>query len=137
VVVVVVAAAMLMLLGRRRNGQEERRRECECAHRASPGCGFSFAEEPRAGWQAGEWIRDAQSGAERGLPLRRPTATTPPEPEAIMMRIHNLFALLFIGITLSGCEAIAGIFRAGFWVGAVGVIILLALVGWLVSRGRR
>jgi hypothetical protein len=137
VVVSVVAAAMLMLLGRRRNGQEERRRECECAHRASPGCGFSFAEEPRAGWQAGEWIRDAQSGAERGLPVDHRSMTTHTRAGGTTMRIHNLFALLFIGITLSGCEAIAGIFRAGFWVGAIGVIILIALVGWLVSRGRR
>jgi hypothetical protein len=52
------------------------------------------------------------------------------------MRPHVLAALLLLTVGLAGCEAIADIFRAGFWVGAVGVIILVALVAWLVSRGR-
>lgn len=44
--------------------------------------------------------------------------------------------LLAATFTVSGCEAIAGIFRAGFWVGAVGVIIVIALIWFLVGRGR-
>jgi choline-glycine betaine transporter len=44
--------------------------------------------------------------------------------------------LLGISLFVAGCEAIAGIFRAGFWVGAIIVLIIIALIGWLVSRGR-
>jgi hypothetical protein len=52
------------------------------------------------------------------------------------MRPHVLLTLLLMTFTLTGCEVIADIFRAGFWVGAIGVIIVVALIAWLVSRGR-
>jgi hypothetical protein len=46
-----------------------------------------------------------------------------------------LFVLLLM-VTFAGCSAIAGIFKAGFWVGIVlAVIIVVALFAVLGRRG--
>jgi choline-glycine betaine transporter len=44
--------------------------------------------------------------------------------------------LLGVSLLVAGCEAIAGIFEAGFWVGAIIVLIIVGLIAWLVSKGR-
>ena len=46
----------------------------------------------------------------------------------------SLFAALAF---LSSCEVIGGIFKAGVWVGVIIVVAVIALILWLVSRGRR
>jgi hypothetical protein len=54
--------------------------------------------------------------------------------------VNRFVVLLFVllgPVLLDGCTAIKGIFKAGFWAGAVVVIIGLAIVGglaWLASR---
>ncbi len=54
------------------------------------------------------------------------------------MRALHLLLLLLVTLALPGCEAIATIFEAGVWVGVIGVVLVLALVGFIVSRlGRR
>jgi hypothetical protein len=50
-------------------------------------------------------------------------------------RLYQLSMLFMASTFLAGCEAIAGIFRAGFWVGAVGVLIVIGLIFFLM-RGR-
>ena len=43
-------------------------------------------------------------------------------------------------ISLSGCAAIGDIFAAGAWTGIIGVVVVVALLIWLVSKflgGRR
>jgi uncharacterized membrane protein YkvI len=55
------------------------------------------------------------------------------------MRITTIFRttlLLTLSIFVAGCQAIADIFQAGFWVGAIIVLVIVAIIGWLVSRGR-
>jgi hypothetical protein len=50
---------------------------------------------------------------------------------AAMVRGHSqvaLAALAIVAINLSGCAAIKGIFKAGVWVGVIGVVLLVALV---------
>jgi hypothetical protein len=47
-----------------------------------------------------------------------------------------LFALA-LAMTLSSCELIGGIFKAGMWVGILVVVVVVALVLWLVNKGRR
>jgi hypothetical protein len=42
-----------------------------------------------------------------------------------------------IAITFSSCEAIAGIFKAGLWVGIIGVVIVVAIILWLVGKARK
>lgn len=48
-----------------------------------------------------------------------------------------LLAILLLPLT--GCEVIGGIFKAGAWTGAIGVILVVVLIIWLASRlfGRR
>ena len=53
------------------------------------------------------------------------------------MRSLWLVLLLLATLTLSGCEAIVDIFQAGFVVGVIAVVAILALVGFLVAKMRR
>ena len=43
----------------------------------------------------------------------------------------------FLLTTLSSCEAIAGIFKAGIWTGVIVIVLIVALVLWLIGRGRK
>ena len=45
-----------------------------------------------------------------------------------------LVFMLLIAITLSSCEAIAGIFKAGVWFGVIGVIIIIVIIFWLMGK---
>lgn len=50
----------------------------------------------------------------------------------------NLFLLcLFIAVSLSSCDAIAGIFKAGLWVGIIIVVIVVAIILWLIGKARK
>lgn len=53
------------------------------------------------------------------------------------MRIWLLFLLLVATLTASSCEVIGDIFKAGFWVGTIVVVILIVGVGFLVSLFKR
>jgi hypothetical protein len=55
------------------------------------------------------------------------------------VRQAGLLATLFaLAVSLSGCAAVKGIFKAGMWVGILGVIFIVALVagGASLFRGR-
>ena len=46
-----------------------------------------------------------------------------------------LFSLLaFISVTLSSCELVGDIFKAGVWVGVLAVVAVVALIIYLISR---
>jgi hypothetical protein len=45
--------------------------------------------------------------------------------------------LLVMAMTFSSCEVIGGIFKAGFWTAIILIIVVIAVILWLVSRGRR
>lgn len=53
--------------------------------------------------------------------------------------MKNLIAFSFILmlLTLTSCEAIGDIFSAGFYTGLTVVLIVIILIIWLVSRGRK
>jgi hypothetical protein len=61
-----------------------------------------------------------------------------PPNKTINMNKFNLktvlVAMLFMAITLSSCEAIAGIFKAGVWFGVIGVIVIIVIIFWLISK---
>ena len=40
-------------------------------------------------------------------------------------------------MTLSSCEVVGGIFKAGFWSAIILIVVVVALILWLVGRGRR
>lgn len=50
-----------------------------------------------------------------------------------MQRIAAPLVVLFLTLSLSGCEVIKGIFKVGFWAGII-VILLIILVIWLIAR---
>jgi hypothetical protein len=76
------------------------------------------------------------------IPLPVPSSGALVKPIATLlvenlMRSRSILFLVLIASTLSGCDAIASIFRAGFWVGIIAVLVVLGLIGLVVSRTRR
>jgi TRAP-type C4-dicarboxylate transport system permease large subunit len=53
-----------------------------------------------------------------------------------MTALRIALIVLFAMVT-AGCEAIGNIFQAGIWVGAIMVVLVLAIVGFIASRFRR
>ena len=53
-----------------------------------------------------------------------------------MKNISFLFATLLL-FCLSSCTAIEGIFKAGFAVGIIAVVLVIALIIWIVSMFRK
>lgn len=52
-----------------------------------------------------------------------------------MQKNYSLFALLVLALpVLSGCEAIAGIFKAGMWTGFIIVAVVIALIIWIIAK---
>ena len=39
--------------------------------------------------------------------------------------LTRIALLVFLGVSLAGCEVIGGIFKAGVWVGALAVIVVV------------
>ena len=48
----------------------------------------------------------------------------------------RLLLLVLLTVTLAGCAAVAGIFKAGFWAGIIVVVLVLGLIGVLVAKMR-
>ncbi|BAU52224.1 hypothetical protein MgSA37_00374 [Mucilaginibacter gotjawali] len=53
-----------------------------------------------------------------------------------MKNISFLFATLLL-FCLSSCTAIEGIFKAGFAVGIIAVVLVIALIIWIASMFRK
>jgi uncharacterized membrane protein YkvI len=52
------------------------------------------------------------------------------------MRLLWLMLLMLSSLTLAGCEVVGDIFKAGAWVGALAVILVIAIVGFLAAKLR-
>jgi hypothetical protein len=50
------------------------------------------------------------------------------------MRVLRLSSVAALTLALGGCEVVGGIFRAGVWIGALVVLVLIVLVWFLISR---
>ncbi|NUS37858.1 MAG: phosphatidate cytidylyltransferase [Lysobacter sp.] len=50
------------------------------------------------------------------------------------MFIVRFLLLAGLVLALAACSAVAGIFKAGVWVGIVAIIIVIALLAWLFGR---
>lgn len=44
---------------------------------------------------------------------------------------------LMIVFSLQGCDLIADIFTAGFWVGIIITVLVIALIIWLIIKGTK
>jgi len=53
-----------------------------------------------------------------------------------LSRYLPIVLVVLAAVTFSGCEAIAGIFKAGVWTGVVMVVILIAIIGFVATRIR-
>jgi hypothetical protein len=54
----------------------------------------------------------------------------------LMRNIHLYFLLFLISLTATSCEVIKDIFKAGVWVGVVGVILVIGLVLFIFGKMR-
>ena len=55
----------------------------------------------------------------------------------MLVPASNLTRILFIvllAVSAAGCELIGGIFKAGVWVGAIGVILVVVLLIVVVAK---
>jgi predicted lysophospholipase L1 biosynthesis ABC-type transport system permease subunit len=42
-----------------------------------------------------------------------------------------------LAMTVSSCEVIGGIFKAGFWTAIILIVLVVGLILWLVGRSRK
>jgi uncharacterized membrane protein YkvI len=52
------------------------------------------------------------------------------------MRFLWLIVLVLATIPLGGCELVGDIFQAGMWVGAIFIVAIIAIVGFLAAKIR-
>lgn len=45
-----------------------------------------------------------------------------------------LFMLL---ATVSSCEVVGGIFKAGLWVGIIAVVLVIGIIFWLINKAKK
>ena len=45
--------------------------------------------------------------------------------------------IVFISVVLPGCQAIGDVFKAGVWSGIIIVVLIIALILYFVTRGRK
>lgn len=50
--------------------------------------------------------------------------------------LSRIALLVFLGVSAAGCELVGGIFKAGMWVGALGVILVVVLLVVAVGKLR-
>src|SRR6476660_6755195 len=55
----------------------------------------------------------------------------------LMQKNLSLLVTLFaLAVSVSSCEVVGGIFKAGVWTGFIVIVLVVGLILWLVSRGR-
>jgi hypothetical protein len=51
--------------------------------------------------------------------------------------LARIALLVFLGVTLAGCEVVGGIFKAGIWVGGIAVILIVVLLVIVAGKFKR
>ena len=51
--------------------------------------------------------------------------------------LSRIALLVVLGMSAAGCEMIGGIFKAGMWVGGLGVILVVVLLVVVVGKFKR
>lgn len=49
----------------------------------------------------------------------------------------RILLIVLLAVSAAGCELVGGIFKAGVWVGAIGIVLLVVLVVVAVGKFRR
>ena len=53
-----------------------------------------------------------------------------------LLRVLMLVLMVVASISVSGCEVIGDIFKAGVWVGALFIVVIIAIVGFIAAKIR-
>ena len=53
-----------------------------------------------------------------------------------LIRVLLLTVVVVSSLSLAACEAIGDIFKAGVWVGALFIVIIIAIVGFIAAKIR-
>ena len=53
-----------------------------------------------------------------------------------MRNIWLVLVLLLASVTAASCEVIGDIFQAGMWVGAIFIVLIIAIVGFIAAKIR-
>jgi hypothetical protein len=48
--------------------------------------------------------------------------------------LTRILLIVLLAVTLAGCSAIAGIFKAGFWTGLIIAVVVIVVIVGLVGR---
>ena len=48
--------------------------------------------------------------------------------------LSRIALLVFLGVSAAGCELVGGIFKAGIWVGVLGVVAVVVLLVVVVGK---
>lgn len=51
-----------------------------------------------------------------------------------LVRVLMVVLVVAAAMSLSGCEVIGGIFKAGVWVGVLAVVFVIAIVGFIAAK---
>lgn len=49
-------------------------------------------------------------------------------------KFENIIPLFLAVFFLSSCQAIGSIFKAGVWAGVIGIVVVVAIILWVVSK---
>ena len=52
----------------------------------------------------------------------------------MIRKYYPLAILALLSTTLTSCELVEGIFKAGVWTGVIVVVLVLALIIWLIRK---
>jgi hypothetical protein len=53
------------------------------------------------------------------------------------MRFVQMLLVVAASLMLGGCELIGNIFEAGVWTGIILIVVVIALIGFVVSKSKR
>lgn len=68
---------------------------------------------------------------------RDPHGSKESHPARRLLRVLAPWSLSLLGLTLSGCDLVKGIFKAGMWVGVLGILVIVGLAAWAFSAFKR
>jgi cytosine/uracil/thiamine/allantoin permease len=51
-----------------------------------------------------------------------------------MKKLMPLALITLLATTLSSCELVEGIFKAGVWTGVILVVVVIAIIIWLIAK---
>lgn len=53
-----------------------------------------------------------------------------------LLRVLMLALIVVASMSLAGCEVVGGIFKAGVWAGALFIVVIIAIIGFIATAIR-